>query len=97
MLEEVNAARPTLWLWFVPFVNLVQQTEDALAANCIGLTPTVMTRCAPFVARAPVHGLALGVVVDEAHLGLDKLPNLAGSCFGWRRSVQTVRESKLAQ
>ena len=52
---------------------------------------------AAFVARAPVHGLTLGVVVDEAHLGLDKLPNLAGSCFGWRWSVQTVRESKLAQ
>jgi len=36
VLENVSAARPTLWLWFVPFVNLVQQTEDALAANCAG-------------------------------------------------------------
>lgn len=42
VLEEVSAQRPTLWLWFVPFVNLVQQTEDALAANCAGLVPVLM-------------------------------------------------------
>jgi type III restriction enzyme len=111
VLEEVNAARPTLWLWFVPFVNLVQQTEDALAANCTGLTPAMLAQgrnqeaksgmvllstaagvgrakdrkagydadgddevrtLAAFVARAKAQGLALGVVVDEAHIGLDK-------------------------
>ena len=111
VLEEVNAVRPTLWLWFVPFVNLVQQTEDALAANCSGLTPAMLAQgrnqeaksgmvllstaagvgrakdrqagydadgddavrtLAAFVARARVQGLALGVVVDEAHIGLDK-------------------------
>lgn len=44
VLEEVNAVRPTLWLWFVPFVNLVQQTEDALAANCSGLTPAMLAQ-----------------------------------------------------
>ena len=27
VLEEVSAQRPTLWLWFVPFVNLVQLLE----------------------------------------------------------------------
>jgi superfamily II DNA or RNA helicase len=111
VLEEVNATRPTLWLWFVPFVNLVQQTEDALAANCTGLMPAMLAQgrnqeaksgmvllstaagvgrakdrkagydadgddevrtLAAFVARAKVQGLALGVVVDEAHIGLDK-------------------------
>ena len=44
VLEAVSAARPTLWLWFVPFVNLVQQTEDALAANCAGLIPVMLSR-----------------------------------------------------
>ena len=111
VLEEVNAARPTLWLWFVPFVNLVQQTEDQLAANCTGLTPAMLAQgrnqeaqsgmvllspqqglagprtakpgydadgddavrsLAAFVARAKAQGLALGVVVDEAHIGLDR-------------------------
>ena len=111
VLENVGAARPTLWLWFVPFVNLVQQTEDALAANCAGLTPVMLARgrnqdaqagmvllstaqgvarasgrksgynadgdddtrtMAEFVARARVQGLRIGLVVDEAHIGLDK-------------------------
>jgi hypothetical protein len=111
VLENVSAERPTLWLWFVPFVNLVQQTEDALAANCAGLTPVMLNRgrnqdaqagmvllstaqgvarararnadynadgddatrtLAEFVARARVQGLSIGLVVDEAHIGLDK-------------------------
>lgn len=111
VLAEVTAARPTLWLWFVPFVNLVQQTEDQLAANSPGLTPAMLAQgrnqeaksglvllstaagvarakdrkagydgdgddaertLAALVARARAQGLALGVVVDEAHIGLDK-------------------------
>ena len=111
VLENIGAARPTLWLWFVPFVNLVQQTEDALAANCAGLTPVMLARgrnqdaqagmvllstaqgvarasgrksgynadgdddtrtMAEFVARARAQGLRIGLVVDEAHIGLDK-------------------------
>ena len=111
VLAEVTAERPTLWLWFVPFVNLVQQTEDQLAANSPGLTPAMLAQgrnqeaksglvllstaagvarakdrkagydadgddevrtLAAFVARARAQGLALGVVVDEAHIGLDK-------------------------
>jgi type III restriction enzyme len=115
VLENISLERPTLWLWFVPFVNLVQQTEDALAANCSaslgGLTPVMLSRgrnqapqagmvllstaqgvaravdrranynadvdddkrtLAAFVARARASGLNLGLVVDEAHIGLDK-------------------------
>lgn len=111
VLATVSAARPTMWLWFVPFVNLVQQTEDALAANCAGLTPVMLSRgrnqdaqagmvllstaqgvarardrntgynadgnddtrtLAEFVARARVQNLSIGLVVDEAHIGLDK-------------------------
>src|SRR3989338_4439733 len=111
VLESVSVARPTLWLWFVPFVNLEQQTEDARAANCAGLIPVMLSRgrnqdaragmvllstaqgvakatdrktgynsnadddtrtLAEFVARARVQGLSIGLVVDEAHIGLDK-------------------------
>jgi hypothetical protein len=111
VLENLSLERPTLWLWFVPFVNLVQQTEDALAANCSGLTPVMLNRgrnqepqagmvllstaqgvaravdrranynadgdddkrtLAAFVARARASGLNIGLVVDEAHIGLDK-------------------------
>ena len=44
VLANVSAERDVLWFWFVPFVNLVQQTEDQLAANCSGeLTPVMLS------------------------------------------------------
>ena len=33
MLERLCQQDQFLWLWFVPFVNLVQQTEEAIIAN----------------------------------------------------------------
>ena len=39
VLERVSAKQPVLWFWFVPFVTLVQQTADALAANAPSLSP----------------------------------------------------------
>ena len=110
-LAQVSAARDVLWFWFVPFVTLVQQTEDALRANATGLVPYGInagrnqdahpgmvllstaqgvaraqwrtkgydadgdddTRTlAAFVARARARSLQIGLVVDEAHIGLDK-------------------------
>lgn len=44
VLQKVTEASPTLWFWFVPFVNLVQQTEDSLAANAITLAPVSLAR-----------------------------------------------------
>lgn len=110
VLARVSTKAPTVWLWFVPFVNLVQQTEDVLLANASGLTPVPLTRGrnqypAPgtvllstaqavarakdrragyagdgdddrqtldeFVSLAKARGLKIGLVVDEAHIGLD--------------------------
>src|SRR5674476_199495 len=109
VLERVSEERDVLWFWFVPFVTLVQQTEDALRANATSLAPCGLnagrnqeahggmvllstaqgvsraqsrtkgydadgdddTRTlAAFVARAKVQGLQIGLVVDEAHIGL---------------------------
>ncbi|MBY0453465.1 MAG: DEAD/DEAH box helicase family protein [Burkholderiaceae bacterium] len=111
VLERISAERNVLWFWFVPFVTLVQQTEDALCANATSLAPTALntgrnqeahagmvllstaqgvaraqsrtkgydadgddnTRTiAEFVARAKAQGLQIGLVVDEAHIALDK-------------------------
>lgn len=111
VLERVSAQRDVLWFWFVPFVTLVQQTEDALRANTSSLAPCGLqagrnqeahpgmvllstaqavaraqwrtkgydadgddeTRTlAAFVARARAQGLQIGLVVDEAHIALDK-------------------------
>ena len=111
VLERVSEERNVLWFWFVPFVTLVQQTEDALCANAPSLAPCGLnagrnqeahggmvllstaqgvaraqsrtkgydadgdddTRTvAAFLARARVQGLQIGLVVDEAHIALDK-------------------------
>ena len=111
VLERVSAQRDVLWFWFVPFVTLVQQTEDALRANAPNLAPYGLnagrnqdahpgmvllstaqgvaraqwrtkgydadgddeTRTlAAFLARARARGLQVGLVVDEAHIALDK-------------------------
>lgn len=111
VLEQVSAHRDVLWFWFVPFVTLVQQTEDALRANATSLAPYGLnagrnqdahpgmvllstaqgvaraqwrtkgydadgddeTRTlAAFVTRARARGLQVGLIVDEAHIALDK-------------------------
>lgn len=111
VLERVCAERAVVWFWFVPFVTLVQQTEDGLRANAPGLAPCFLSHgrnqeahngmvllstaqavaraqsrqggydldgddevrtLAAFVARARAQGVQVGLVVDEAHIGLKK-------------------------
>lgn len=110
VLENICTAKPTIWFWFVPFITLVQQTEDSIASNCSTLAPTTLVRgknrepasgmvlvstaqgvakasarkagyrndtddevrsLADLVERGRAKGLQIGLVVDEAHIGLD--------------------------
>jgi len=111
VLANVSAETGVIWFWFVPFVNLVAQTLDALVGNSADLTPQLLphgrnqdaaagqvlistvqavaraqwrtkgynadgdddTRTlAEWVARSRVQNLRIGMVVDEAHIALDK-------------------------
>ena len=111
VLANVSAEADTLWFWFVPFVNLVGQTLDALTSNAADLSPLELSKArnqepaggavligtAQSVARASwrkqgydadgddtvrtlarlvrlarARGLRVGLVVDEAHIALDK-------------------------
>lgn len=116
-LSKVTAANDTVWLWFVPYVNLVQQTEDAVLANGGGnLFPVMLSRgrnqeptsgmvllstaqavakathrnagyandsdderraLNEFIELARARKLKIGLVVDEAHIGLN-----SGTEFG---------------
>lgn len=109
-LSKVAAAQDTVWLWFVPYVNLVQQTEDAILGNADShLFPIMLSRgrnqeptkgmvllstaagvasakdrktgyssgadddqraLNEFVELARARKLKIGLVVDEAHIGL---------------------------
>jgi type III restriction enzyme len=113
VLSRVCEAENTAWLWFVPFVNLVQQTEDELLSSATNLKPMMLNRgrnLAPeagqvmlstaqgvarkkdreaaytldgeddlkkslntWLATARSQDLRIGLVVDEAHIGLDSV------------------------
>ncbi len=110
-LAQVSAQEAVIWFWFVPFVNLVAQTLDALVSNSSDLSAVLLAQgrnqdlapgqvmiataqsvakaqwrkqgyhadgdddtrtLAEWVARARVKPLRIGLVVDEAHIALDK-------------------------
>ena len=109
VLRQVSNQQPMVWLWFVPYVNLVAQTIDSLDTEGVGLTAQVLATglneapaaglvlvstaqgvasaegrksgyankeddtsrsMAAYMARARAEGLAIGLVVDEAHIAL---------------------------
>ena len=139
VLERVSKSSPTLWFWFVPFINLVQQTEDSIAGNTNGLTAVSLARgrnqapknglvviaTAQSVAKARSRtqgytdgqddttrslddqialarsmGLKIGLVVDEAHIGLDDETEF-GKFASWLRpdrllmATATPKDDKL--
>ena len=139
VLARVSDQVPTIWLWFVPFVNLVQQTEDALLAAEGGLRPVMLHKGrnqAPqnrmvvlstaagvarakdrkaaytldgddtqrslneFISLAKASELKIGLVVDEAHIGLDSTTEF-GKFAAWLEpdflvmATATPKDSKL--
>ena len=118
VLEKLCQQDKILWLWFVPFVNLVQQTEEAISANCHSLKPYLMATERQYdhkngdvlianagqvasksqqrkifnppdewtpaihalIARARANGLKIGVVIDEAHIGVSSETEFGKFC-----------------
>jgi len=131
VLEAVCEQTPTLWFWFVPFANLVQQTEDSIASNCSTMAPTSLAKgrnkepasrmvlistaqgvaratarksgyrndsdddvrsLADLVERGRAKGLCIGLVVDEAHIGLDSQTEF-GQFAKWLKPDQLIMAS----
>jgi len=131
-LSKVSAAQDAVWLWFVPYVNLVQQTEDSILANADSqLFPVMLSRgrnqeptqgmvllstaagvasakdrkigysggadddqraLNEFVELARARRLKIGLVVDEAHIGL-KTGTEFGAFAQWVRPDYLVMAS----
>jgi type III restriction enzyme len=69
VLQRISAQQPTLWLWFVPYVNLVAQTIDSLDSEGAGLTAKVLSVA---LNEQPAPGLVLvstvqGVASAKSH------------------------------
>lgn len=56
VLAHISAAQPTLWMWFVPYVNLVAQTVDSLDSEGAGLAAVPL---AAALNEEPAPGLVL--------------------------------------
>lgn len=56
VLQKISEKRPTLWLWFVPYVNLVAQTIDSLDSEGVGLTAVALNVA---LNEQPAPGLVL--------------------------------------
>ena len=141
VLQRISSQQPTLWLWFVPYVNLVAQTIDSLDGEGAGLTAVQLPLAlneqpapglvlvstvqgvasakarrsgytsaedddkrsmASYVARARAQGLAIGLVVDEAHIALDSATEF-GQFVHWLNAdyllmaSATPRDQRLTQ
>ena len=140
-LQRVSSQQPTLWLWFVPYVNLIAQTVDSIDSEGLGLLavqlPTALNEepaqslvlistvqgvasakarktgytsaedddrrsIAAYVARSRAQGLAIGCVVDEAHIALGNDTEF-GQFVHWLKAdyllmaSATPRDERLAQ
>jgi type III restriction enzyme len=140
-LQQVCSQQPTLWLWFVPFVNLVAQTVDSIDSEGVGLAAVQLATAlneepaaglvlistvqgvasakdrktgytgnedddkrslAAYVQRARAAGLAIGCVVDEAHIAL-KTTTEFGQFVQWLKAdyllmaSATPRDDRLTQ
>lgn len=56
VLQQISEKQPTLWLWFVPYVNLVAQTIDSLDSEGVGLTAVELNGA---LNEQPAPGLVL--------------------------------------
>lgn len=56
VLQRISSERPTLWFWFVPYVNLVAQTIDSLDSEGVGLTAVAFNTA---LNEQPAPGLVL--------------------------------------
>lgn len=91
VLANVSAETDALWFWFVPFVNLVGQTLDALVSNATDLSPLELVKArnqepaaggvilatAQSVARASWRTKGYDADGDDQVLTLAKLVSLA--------------------
>ena len=71
ILENISRTTPVLWLWFVPYVNLVAQTVDTLDSQC-SETGLIARHLAVAQNEAPQEGQVLvstlqGVASAKSH------------------------------
>jgi type III restriction enzyme len=135
VLQTVTQQSKTIWFWFVPFANLMQQTEDEISSQALNLSPMLLERgrnqlpqsgmvvistsaavgrrssrivdytdghsddnnsMDHMVTLAKAAGLKIGLVVDEAHIGLDSQTEF-GKFANWLEADRVILASATAK
>lgn len=96
-LQQVCNQQPTLWLWFVPFVNLVAQTVDSIDSEGVGLAAVQIANA---LNEEPAAGLVLISTVQGVASAKDRKTGYSGNEDDDKRSlaayVQRARAAGLS-
>jgi type III restriction enzyme len=84
VLQIASDARPTLWLWFVPYVTLVAQTQDSIDSEGAGLVAQQLTAA---LNEEPAAGLVLISTVQGVASGKERKAGYAGNEDDQQRSL----------
>lgn len=96
VLQRITAQERVLWLWFVPYVNLVAQTTDALAShasdNALAARPLAQA-----LNEEPQSGLVLVSTVQAVASAKARKSGYTSAEDDARRSIATYMERARAQ
>jgi type III restriction enzyme len=94
VLQQVSSAQPTLWFWFVPYVNLVVQTVDSIDSEGAGLRAVQL---ASALNEAPAAGEVLISTVQAVASAKDRKTGYTSAEDDERRSIASFVERARSQ
>lgn len=94
VLQQVSSHRPTLWFWFVPYVNLVTQTVDSIDSEGTGLHAVQL---ASALNEAPAAGEVLISTVQGVASAKDRKTGYTSAEDDERRSIASFVERARSQ
>lgn len=94
VLQQVSSVQPTLWFWFVPYVNLVAQTVDAIDSEGAGLRAVQL---ASALNEAPTAGEVLISTVQGVASAKDRKTGYTSAEDDERRSIASFVERARSQ
>ncbi len=94
VLQQVSSTQPTLWFWFVPYVNLVAQTVDSIDSEGAGLRAVQL---ASALNEAPAAGEVLISTVQAVASAKDRKTGYSSAEDDERRSIASYVERARSQ
>lgn len=94
VLDVVSSKSPTVWFWFVPFINLVQQTEDSIAGNAASLVPISLAHGRN---QAPENGYVFIATAQSVSSAKSRKTGYTDGAGDFSRSLDSLKHLALAK